>query len=340
MKELSIEEKQKTYDEAIRKLRGMMPNWERLSYNGKTFLQDLIHIFPELKESEDERIRKEIISFLQLPHPQFVGERKQEKWIAWLENQEEQKPTDKIQLGKKYKCIASPRYSTFMVGQIYKPEDKFLCSLMNFCYDCFELIEGGEKKSVDKIEPKFKVGDWIVYREGIWKIGNIALENYYELLKTNNEVTTRSIKEVDENAHLWTIQDAKDGDVLADDYGIYIFDRFDEYDERCFLCMGAYQYSQKVFKNEHMLCSVEVHPATKEQRELLFQKMYDAGYTFNFEKKELKKIHIIDEGKAEMDYCFTKMMNGEKVNTVWSEEDEKNISTIRIALRDAKLDAP
>jgi len=34
------------------------------------------------------------------------------------------------------------------------------------------------------------------------------------------------------------------------------------------------------------------------------------------------------------------MMNGEKVNTVWSEEDEKNISTIRIALRDAKLDAP
>ena len=39
MKELSIEEKAKRYDEAIWKLRDMIPNWERLSYNGKTFLQ-------------------------------------------------------------------------------------------------------------------------------------------------------------------------------------------------------------------------------------------------------------------------------------------------------------
>ena len=40
------------------------------------------------------------------------------------------------------------------------------------------------------------------------------------------------------------------------------------------------------------------------------------------QKKELKKIHVIDEGKAEMDYCFTKMMNGERVSSAWSEEDE------------------
>jgi hypothetical protein len=33
-----------------------------------------------------------------------------------------------------------------------------------------------------------------------------------------------------------------------------------------------------------------IHPATKEQRDLLFQKMHEAGYTFDFEKKELKKI--------------------------------------------------
>ena len=39
------------------------------------------------------------------------------------------------------------------------------------------------------------------------------------------------------------------------------------------------------------------------------------------EKKELSK-RVIDEGKAEMDYCFTKMMNGEKVNPTWNEEDE------------------
>ena len=44
-------------------------------------------IFPELQESEDEKIRKEIIDFFELPHHQFVGKRNHEKWIAWLENQ-------------------------------------------------------------------------------------------------------------------------------------------------------------------------------------------------------------------------------------------------------------
>lgn len=51
------------------------------------------------------------------------------------------------------------------------------------------------------------------------------------------------------------------------------------------------------------------------------------------EKKELKKIHVIDEGKDEMDYCFTKMMNGEKVSPTWSEEDEKMSENILSHLR-------
>ena len=49
-------------------------------------------IFPELKENEDEKIRKAIIDFLELPHPQFVGKRDHEKWIAWLEKQGEPNP--------------------------------------------------------------------------------------------------------------------------------------------------------------------------------------------------------------------------------------------------------
>lgn len=50
-------------------------------------------IFPELRESEDEKIRKEIIDFLRLPHPQFVGKRDHEEWISWLEKQKETKLT-------------------------------------------------------------------------------------------------------------------------------------------------------------------------------------------------------------------------------------------------------
>lgn len=50
-------------------------------------------LFPELKENEDERIRNDIIKFLELPHLQFIGKRHQEEWIAWLEKQGKQKPT-------------------------------------------------------------------------------------------------------------------------------------------------------------------------------------------------------------------------------------------------------
>lgn len=91
MKELSIEEKAKRYDEAIVKLRGMMPNWERLSYNGKTFLQDLIHILPELAESEDEKIRRAIRICIDsvFANSDTVYEVNKEQILAWLEKQDE-----------------------------------------------------------------------------------------------------------------------------------------------------------------------------------------------------------------------------------------------------------
>ena len=46
---------------------------------------------PELKESEDDRIRKEIISAIKEDWPGHTD------WIAWLERQVEQKPTDKVE---------------------------------------------------------------------------------------------------------------------------------------------------------------------------------------------------------------------------------------------------
>lgn len=83
-----------------------------------------------------------------------------------IEKQGVQKPVDKIRLEKKYKCIASPRYSTFMVGKIYKPEDKFLCSLMNFYSDCFEPIEDSEQEPAWSEEDSKRI-DYIC--DFIWK---------------------------------------------------------------------------------------------------------------------------------------------------------------------------
>ena len=121
---------EKKYKVALDWMRDVYPTLEGAAK------EDAEHYFPELKDkdNDDDRIRKEIIQYIK------TGTYHKD-WIAWLEKQGEQKPIDKIHLGKKYKCIASPRYSTFMIGKIYKPEDKFLCSLMNFCSDCFEPIE-------------------------------------------------------------------------------------------------------------------------------------------------------------------------------------------------------
>ena len=48
-------------------------------------------LFPELKESEDERTRKEIVRFIRMEvEDKIVGN----KWLAWLENQGEKEPVE------------------------------------------------------------------------------------------------------------------------------------------------------------------------------------------------------------------------------------------------------
>lgn len=82
-----IEEKAKAYDEAIKQAEKELATCGDMNCDAA---RQIFRLFPELVESEDERIRKEIIDFLELPHPQFVGKRDhREEWIAWLEKQGE-----------------------------------------------------------------------------------------------------------------------------------------------------------------------------------------------------------------------------------------------------------
>ena len=213
-------------------------------------------------------------------------------WIAWLEKQgEHAKFRDSIQIGDK----------------VTRNQDGVLVNLSQLKRVAKKDEKQGEQKPADKVEPKFHEGEWVVYECGeetaTLQITRIVGETY-----VFSDDSTLSV--VDEDAlRLWDItKDAKDGDLLADNYGIYIFDRFDEYDKRCYFCRGAYQYSQKVYENEHLLCSVEVHPATKEQCDLLFAKMKEAGYEWDAEKKELKKIVNEEQIKKNLqDNSFRRM---------------------------------
>lgn len=93
MKELSIEEKAKAYDGAIKVARSKIKN----DKNHVLYEEDIIDIFPVLKE---ERIRKKLIAFLKENLETGSADETWnvsdiERWIAWLEKQGEQKPYER-----------------------------------------------------------------------------------------------------------------------------------------------------------------------------------------------------------------------------------------------------
>ena len=208
-------------------------------------------IFPELKESDDDRIRKWIIDDIRYnmnnePLNNSEYKKKAEKAIAWLEKQ--------------------------------------------------------GKNSTDKTKPSFNVGDWVVLitSKSVYQVEK--KENYeYTLrhmsggsmcLPFSNEVLIRE----------WTIEDARDGDALSlyTEYNghkitqIGIIEKYaGEYvgcsNMHTFKIYAGVNWTNNLQIGEYMGCS-DIHPATKEQCDLLFQKIKEAGYEWDADKKELKKL--------------------------------------------------
>ena len=147
MKELTIRQKARRYDEAIEKA--------RCYYVGANGNEDMITMtttmFPELKESEGEKwIPKEIAKYLK----EKGGFRS--CWLAWLEKQGEQKPTviiPKFRVGDEIKTSNEESLTITKIDEKgYWSEDLFICGFDDA--DKWELVE---QKS-DEVEPKFKVG--------------------------------------------------------------------------------------------------------------------------------------------------------------------------------------
>lgn len=209
--------------------------------------------------SSDERIRKAILEGLidcrdapDLGWSNFGGI-EIDDCIAWLEKQGEQKPQGKTAL------------------EDIKEE---------------KIDNQNCVKPTNKVEPIFKVGDWVVNRFGdVWHIDSFDKKNYQ--VSDGNGYYSYFPISVQDKMHLWTIQDAKDGDVLfhldSASNGIFIFKEilqrgtiqkvicYCDYDSEDGFCLGE----------NHTCCWTDskiLHPATKEQRDTLFQKMKEAGY--------------------------------------------------------------
>jgi hypothetical protein len=90
MKELSIKEKVKAYDEALEKAKGIIKYYKECNRD-EASIEDLKTIFPELQESEDERIRKNCIHFLELQKSHHASTVEIDECISWIDKQGEQK---------------------------------------------------------------------------------------------------------------------------------------------------------------------------------------------------------------------------------------------------------
>ena len=145
-------------------------------------------------------------------------------------------------------------------------------------------------------EHKFNIGEWIIYDMFWLKVVDIKPNKYVLQFPDGNE-TTDNISHVDKVYRLWTIEDAKAGDVLyspstpeGDKEYVFIFKEIDK---------NGIVKSYALLQGEHLKISnagsivngyakAGYHiPTTKEQRELLFERLKEEGYKWSAMKKEL-----------------------------------------------------
>lgn len=155
--------------------------------------------------------------------------------------------------------------------------------------------------STDKTEPKFKVRDWIANGGANPCYVKSIFGDYYELCSCEGFEYTKHIIDVNYIYHLWTIADAKDGDVLCyetkNDFKIFIYKQGHIHYHCCYSNGHLTPVDSFFTLQKHLLCYIQ--PATKEQRNLLFQKMKEEGYKWDAEKQEVKAIEQTPEDKVE-----------------------------------------
>lgn len=165
MKELSIEQKAKAYDEAIERAKGLLSIGNADARDHKLVLS----FFPELKESdegEDEKIRKNLISLFQKDYGKnssalFAGI-KVKDILAWLEKQGEQKSTaEEVLIKAGLKPYKDGNQWCILVGDnIQEGICGFGDTIEDALYNFLKEICKTRQKPT-KVEPKFKVGDII-----------------------------------------------------------------------------------------------------------------------------------------------------------------------------------
>lgn len=346
---------EKKYKDALEKAKEVY-NRKDATDGGKLILESM---FPELKGSEDEKMREMAIKAVYAPEAQSCIK----SWginpddvIAWLEKQGEKESDSRYEnleeilaaddiyqmsmndeMVQEAKEKAVNALSGMCIGRLLGLEKQYVHKpiissnalregIAHFGITQYQIdnwlkkyvdVEGnyydgvlralrvdelyklqekqGKQKPADKAQPKFKVGDWITNSIETVQITGYDIDYGYQV-NYKCKLQHRDTDIIEKEYHLWTIQDAKDGDVLVDNYAIIIFRKIGNHvlDDVVdfYIC---YSFEKGIIIQRHNLhCgfidSVFFKPATKEQSDMFFQKMHEAGYEWDFEVKELNKI--------------------------------------------------
>jgi hypothetical protein len=296
------------YEKALANARKLYNEAKAIGYTSD--MEDYETIFPELAESKDKKMKQELIKY-------FTGWQTDnlfrgytaEEWIAWIEKQGAQKYIPKYKIGD---YVKNTNYKGEPIYEIvYMDKECYICeyrgkekmgdkAVMHFSFDnpYLRLVQ----KPADTVEPKFHKGDWAVSNlDGkARQISEVHFDKYNSYYVVNGKSV--NLEEYDRLHHLWTIQDAKDGDILFQDLmggKTFIYNGINP--DMAILYSFIISNDGKDVLPYHIgkpntgIGNIEenkniIYPATKEQRDFLFQKMKETGYEWDADKLELKKI--------------------------------------------------
>lgn len=328
---------EKKYKETLEKAKVFLKRWECVEEaNSFLVLEEVKGLFPELAEREDERIRNAIIRHIKdLRFYDIYYDVTPDEMIAWLEKQGNTNET--INMDKFAQSVLRGAAITLITWIDYNAAEGNMCLSNMECKDIEDSLVSGDwnkiyayikkklekqggkpkgksaldaakeekvnnqncVKSTDNVEPKFKVGDWIVCNvtDSVHQIKD-SIENLSNH-KYGYDLTKGGYIGSDEvnNYHLWTIKDAKPGDVLVCKGNIkgsngITYERiclFNNLNSAFFTltktsnCVEEYAIDVNIDYPDNTV------PATKEQKEILFMAMKEAGYEWDSKNKELKK---------------------------------------------------
>ena len=302
MEELTIEQKAKRFDEAIKIVKSKIKdNKDHVLYE-----EDIIEIFPELKKKTDEEMIQKLISVVHLYYGEGVDAERDE-CLKWLEKQSKNKPIER----KEFTSIPFGAFDSELYESMITIPDGCVATIENNKIhikrkgkSATEAIKEEKVNNSNKVEPKFHEGDYIVDINcgKVLRISEILTEGY---LFENGGYST--FNNTNKRYRLWNIKDAKDGDVICykDEISLYkhaiinctkgiTFGGFVYhccYDGKRFITDSLYSLAEQD--------KMDIHPATTEQCNILFQKMKEEGYGWDNDNKELKKLEQKPIAKVE-----------------------------------------